>query len=178
MSTPDAVTRNIHYSSARDDWPTPRELFETLKAEFHFTLDAAASHTNTKVPSNYYTNEDNGLVQPWTGTVWCNPPYGRGIGKWIEKAIQSANEGATVALLVPARTDSVWFQQLLRQNPEVRFLAGRVTFEGASDPAPFPSAVVVLRPSANWASSDHRATYVMPKRHDPSRPWQVMRQSM
>ena len=62
---------------------------------------------------------DPGLTQPWPNpdgspaTTYVNPPYGRGIRKWLEKAICSAQGGGTVVMLVPARTDSVWFQQLM-----------------------------------------------------------------
>lgn len=118
----------------------------------------------------YFTEEDDALTQTWSGTVWLNPPYGTGIPRWVEKAIQSADEGATVVMLVPARTDSVWFQQLVRRAHEVRLLAGRVTFVGAANPAPFPSAVVVLRPRA---VSRPATPFTMPTRHD-ERPWARM----
>ena len=170
--TPDPMA--VHYSSRRPDWATPPELFATLDAEFAFTLDAAASPANAKV-ATFYSEADDGLTKPWNGTVWVNPPYGRGIGSWIEKAIRSTQAGATVVMLVPARTDSVWFQQLLAHADEVRFLAGRVTFVGASEPAPFPSAVVVLRPPSRWASGSKGVTYSLPTRHDRAHPWTRMR---
>lgn len=162
----------IHHSSNKGDWETPRELFDQLNAEFKFSLDAAASRKNTKVVS-YYTKEDNGLVQPWKGTVWVNPPYGRGIDKWVEKAIASARAGATVVMLMPARFDTRWGQALLNHADEVRYVAGRVTFVGAKDPAPFPSAIAILRPSPQWASGSKRITFTLPKRHGSS-PWTRM----
>lgn len=167
---------NIHFRSDRDDWPTPMALFATLNAEFGFTLDAAASHENTKVPARYFTIEDDGLKQPWTGTVWCNPPYGKGvIDAWVAKAIQSAREGATVVMLVPARPGSRWFTQLIEHSEEVRLLTGRITFEGAGAPAPFPSAIAVLRPPVAWPSPDKDTTFVIPTRHDYSHPWTTLK---
>lgn len=117
-----------------------------------------------------------GFSGPWTNpdgspaTVFVNPPYGRGIHRWIEKAICSNREGATVVLLVPARTDSVWFQQLMHHADEIRLLAGRITFVGAPEPAPFPSAVVVLR-SLDWTDIRTWERYRIPRRHDPARNW-------
>lgn len=169
----------IHYSSKRPDWATPSELFATLDAEFDFTLDAAASDDNTKVPTRYFTEADDALTQPWTGIdgaparAFVNPPYGRGIGKWVEKAIRESHRGATVVMLVPARTDSVWFQELAAHAQEVRLLAGRVTFEGASEPAPFPSAIAVLRPITAWSRTPG-VQYSMPTRHDRTNPWTTM----
>lgn len=154
---------NIHFSSKRDDWATPPDLFATLDTEFHFTLDAAASPTNTKVAS-FYSTADDGLAQPWNGTVWVNPPYGKGIiDRWVNKAIQSAAQGATVVMLVPARPGSRWFTQLIHHADEIRFLNRRVTFVGAADPAPFPSAIAVLRPPTHWASGDPTVTYATPQ---------------
>src|SRR5262245_1988437 len=92
------------FTSLSDDWATPQDLFDELNTEFNFTLDVCALPDNAKCPT-YYTPADDGLTQPWAGTVWCNPPYGRTIGQWIEKAIDAARCGATVVALVPARTD-------------------------------------------------------------------------
>jgi len=79
---------NAMFSSATDEWSTPQDLFDRLNDEFHFTIDVCASEENTKV-SRYYTKEQDGLKQDWTGeTVWCNPPYGRQIKRWIHKAYE------------------------------------------------------------------------------------------
>lgn len=166
---------SIHYSSKRDDWPTPDWLFRLLDHELGpFTLDAAASDDNTKVPGRYYTIEDDGLAQPWTGRVFVNPPYGKGvIDQWVTRAIQAVRQGeaSVVVLVVPARPGSRWFTQLIEHAVEVRFVTGRVTFAGADKPAPFPSAVVILRPRPEWTSGDERVTFSLPTRHDYSNPW-------
>lgn len=72
-------------SSLTDDWETPIELWTQLDGEFHFDLDVCASSTNAKC-ARYFTKEEDGLKQNWIGTVWMNPPYGREIGAWMEKA--------------------------------------------------------------------------------------------
>ena len=82
------IKREALFSSASDEWETPHELFDKLNDEFHFTIDVCASEWNAKV-IRYYTKEQNGLNQDWTGeTVWCNPPYGRQVKAWIQKAFK------------------------------------------------------------------------------------------
>lgn len=134
----------VHYSSAKQDWETPSDLFAKLHAEFYFTLDACATKANAKVP-HYYSPDTDALIQTWSGVVWMNPPYGRGIGQWVRKAYDSAQMGATVVCLLPARTDTSWWHDYVMMG-EVRFLRGRIRFVNAPYAAPFPSAIVVFRP--------------------------------
>lgn len=79
------------------------------------------------------------------GTVWCNPPYGREIGKWVEKAYKESLEGVTVVMLLPARTDTKWFHDYIYGKAEIRFVRGRLKFGDSKNSAPFPSMVVVYR---------------------------------
>jgi phage N-6-adenine-methyltransferase len=127
------------------EWETPQWFFETLNAEFEFTLDVCAQPVNAKCP-RFFTPEDDGLAQPWEGVCWCNPPYGRNvIDPWIAKARQSAMQGAIVVCLVPVRTDTKWWHSHVVHG-EIRFLERRLKFGGATNPAPFPNAVVIFRP--------------------------------
>ncbi len=74
-------------------------------------LDPAATETTAKC-KHYYTPETDGLLQSWDygGAVFCNPPYGREIGKWVEKAYNEAMKiKYPVVLLIPARTDTAYF---------------------------------------------------------------------
>ncbi len=138
---------NCLFSSLRNDWETPPEVFEPLNQEFHFELDVCALPETAKCP-RYYTPNDDGLAQKWRGVCWMNPPYGRQIAKWVRKAYESAREGATVVCLLPARTDTAWWHDYCANASEIRFLRGRVYFlqNGArSTAAPFPSAVVIFR---------------------------------
>lgn len=124
------------------EWPTPQAFFDDLDREFGFTLDAAASDDNAKV-SKYFTIEDDGLSQDWTGeVVWCNPPYGDQIKHWVYKA---ATSDCTTVMLVPARVDTKWFHDVVLDRAEVRFVRGRIKFEGAQWTAPFPCMVLVFR---------------------------------
>lgn len=139
----------VHFSSATDDWATPQDFFDKLNAQFRFTLDVCASEGNAKC-SKFYTREDNGLSKPWEGVAWMNPPYGRGIDQWMRKAYESARDGATVVCLVPARTDTRWWQNYAAKG-EVFFVPGRLKFGDAKANAPFPCAVIVFRPQVAWA---------------------------
>lgn len=132
------------FSSKTPEWATPQKFFDALDAEFRFTLDAAASAENHKC-ARYFTKEDDALKQEWTGMVWLNPPYGRGIGAWVKKAYESALGGALVVCLLPARTDTSWFWDYCFKG-EVRFIRGRLKFGDGKNSAPFPSAVVIFRP--------------------------------
>lgn len=134
---------DVHFSSKTDQWATPQDLFDQLDAEFGFTLDVCATFENAKC-DRYFTAEDDGLAQQWTGVCWMNPPYGEEIGQWVEKARLSSTD-ATVACLVPARVDTAWWWNNCRFG-EVRFLRGRLKFGDGSNSAPFPSAVVVFGP--------------------------------
>lgn len=138
----------VHFSSETEEWPTPQWLFDSLNREFGFTVDVCSTVENAKC-ERYFTRADNGLLMPWVGEVcWMNPPYGSEIGQWMAKAFGAArDEGATVVCLVPSRTDTEWWHRYAMKH-EIRFLKGRLKFGNAENPAPFPSAVVVMRPNA------------------------------
>lgn len=132
-------------SSATDMWETPQWLFNLLNEQYHFDVDVCAVPENAKC-STYFTPEQNGLSQEWKGVCWMNPPYGRNIGKWIKKAYESAQAGATVVCLLPARTDTAWWHDYVMKGGQITFLRGRLKFGNAKNSAPFPSAIVVFKP--------------------------------
>ena len=141
------------FSSKTDDWYTPDDLFDRLNNEFGpIVLDVCATPENSKCPV-FYTREQDGLVQNWAEAAdqiipgarcWMNPPYGRAIGKWIQKASREAHLGAVTVALLPARVDTAWFHDYILGQHYVRFLRGRLKFGGAKNSAPFPSMVVVF----------------------------------
>lgn len=137
------MNTDVMFSSATDMWATPQDFFDKLDQEFHFTLDACATADNAKC-KKFWGPEDDGLKQSWEGTVWCNPPYGRDIGKWVAKAVRSALEGATVVMLLPARTDTRWFHKWIYRRAEVRYVPGRLKFGDGKNSAPFPSMVCIF----------------------------------
>jgi len=136
------------FSSKNNDWGTPWSLFEAIDAEFHFALDAAASSENAKC-AHYVTEKDDGLSQSWLdlgkgGAVWLNPPYGRGIGDWIEKAYRESVKGCVVVCLTFCRTDTKWWHDWAMKAAEIRLIPGRVTFGGSKAGAPAPSCLLVF----------------------------------
>ena len=137
---------NVHFSSKKMDWATPWELFRAWDLSHGpFDYDVCATPQNAKC-RKYFTPEMNGLLQSWYGFCWMNPPYGREIGRWIAKAVGEVQVGNAerVVCLVPARTDTAWWHELVMRCGEIHFLRGRVRFEGAEHAAPFPSAIVVF----------------------------------
>lgn len=141
--------------AATDDWATPQAFFDVLNAEFAFTLDVSASSGNHKTaewfgfdhpdPGRRNALDDDWAVAAKGGTVFMNPPYGRTIGRWTAKAAATAAAGTTVVCVLPARTDTRWFQDCCVGH-ELRFVRGRLRFGAGIAPAPFPSVVVVMRP--------------------------------
>lgn len=144
------------FTSTTDEWPTPQDLFDTLNAEFDFTLDPCADYGNAKCPL-FFTREDDGLAQSWGGTVFMNPPYGREMRLWIEKAYEESLLGASVVCLIPARTDTTYWHDFVMKAAEVRFIRRRLHFsnarhderkasgEATAHNAPFPSVIVVFK---------------------------------
>ena len=74
-----------------------------------------------------------------------NPPYGREIPKWVEKAYESAKSGeATVVCLLPSRTDTKWWHDHVMKADTIRFIKGRLKFDGHKNSAPFPSVIAIF----------------------------------
>jgi len=140
------MNAEVMFSSKTDMWETPQYFFDSLDNEFHFGLDVCATPENAKC-SKYFTVADNGLDKEWSGNgnIWCNPPYGREIGKWVKKASEESKTGETVVMLLPARTDTKWFHDYIYGKAETRFVKGRIKFGGSNNSAPFPSMVVIFR---------------------------------
>ena len=120
------------FSSKTCEWATPQDLFDKLNAEFHFTLDPCADDSNHKC-ERYFTKEQDGLMQDWSGEiVFCNPPYGREVSKWVRKCFNEVYAGGCLCavMLVPARTDTRWFHEYIYHKADVRFIKGRLKFGG------------------------------------------------
>lgn len=122
----------------REEWQTPPELFKALDRQYHFTLDAAAQPWNA-LCSKYFTPQDNGIAQEWKGErVFCNPPSGRKLEQWVKKAAQeSRHKNTTVVMLLPAGTDTKWFQTYIcgKDGVTVYLLPGRVAFTNKRRPS-------------------------------------------
>jgi site-specific DNA-methyltransferase (adenine-specific) len=124
----------VVFKSQTVEWPTPPEVYEQLNREFHFDFDPCPQGATEDGLASLFTS--------WAGKrVFCNPPYGPAIRKWLERA----HEAQVAVFLIPARTDTKWFHELILPHAaEVRFIKGRLKFVGAKHCAPFPSMVVVF----------------------------------
>jgi len=149
----------LHFSSEDMTWGTPIDFYNEMNNEFNFTLDVAAAPATAKC-EKYYTEDDDGLSKDWSGEVcWMNPPYGREIKYWIEKAYNESRKGAVVVALIPFRPDTrYWFDYIWQPIPnntftyattprdgvEVRAIKGRLKFGDSKSSAPFPSAIIIF----------------------------------
>ena len=140
------MNKELMFSSKTDMWATPQEFYDKLNDEFNFTLDPCATEDNKKC-DNFFTVDDDGLKQDWSGNiVFCNPPYGRAIKDWVKKSYEeSLKTNTTVVMLIPSRTDTIYFHEFIYGKAEIRFIKGRLKFGDAKNSAPFPSMVVIYR---------------------------------
>jgi len=138
--------KNTQQKPKNTEWATPDEWFAYLDLEFSFTLDPCCQ-TDTAKTKRHFTPSENGLSQSWAEErVYMNPPYGKDISKWMDKAYTEARDNlALVVCLIPASVDTRWWHSFASKG-EVRFPVGRIKFAGADSCAPFPVAIVIFRP--------------------------------
>ena len=136
-------------SSKKMDWCTPQDFFDKLNAEFGFVLDPAATDKTAKC-SLYYTPEMDGLSQSWDrgGAVFCNPPYGREIGKWVKKAYEEARGGGTPLYCLSQR-------ERIRPTFTITYTEKRksVSFAGGFASRTTKGTPEIPRPSLLWLLS-------------------------
>lgn len=139
----------VHFSSADTRWSTPRALFADLHEEFGFTIDVCASSENSCLP-RFWTERDEALMRSWEGErVWMNPPYGRQIGRWLEKAHTESGSADLIVALLPSRTDTAWWHDYVMGCDQIRFLRRRLEFgvptatRPEGNKAPFPSCLAI-----------------------------------
>ncbi len=115
--------RTVHYRTQED-------LLRDLHREFRFDLDPCP------------IGGSGGLEKSWAGRrVYCNPPYGRDVAKWLAKGL----EARLAVFNLPARTDTAWWHEFFPKASQVRFVRGRLRFGGATFSAPFPSVLLIFR---------------------------------
>jgi len=124
----------VLFSSLSPHWNTPESIFNELNAEFHFDDDPCPA------------GGIFGLDRPWGKSSFVNPPYSQ-IKAWTEKGLAEYKQGKTIVFLIPSRTDTKWFHEIvLLFASEIRFIKGRLRFGGAKFNAPFPSMIVIFKP--------------------------------
>ncbi len=123
------------FSSCKQSWEIPNELFKELDGEFHFNHDPCPIHF-----------QGDGLREEWGTSTFVNPPYSE-ISIWLQKGYQESQKGKTVVFLIPSRTDTRWWHEFVMNAQEIRFIRGRLRFGGAKWNAPFPSCIVIFKQS-------------------------------
>ena len=136
------------FSSNTDEWGTPEDVFYKLNKQYNFTLDAAASDNNHKC-NKYYTKETNGLTKDWSNErVFCNPPYSE-ISLWSKKCYEESKKAEIIVMLIPSRTDTIYFHKYIYNIAEIIFIKGRLKFvsdqNSNTGAAPFPSMLVIYK---------------------------------
>jgi hypothetical protein len=127
---------SVHFMAVRDNWKTPKATYEALNAEFNFDFDPCP-------PDPQF----DGLNVEWGLRNFVNPPYGKAIVEWLAKAKEEQNKGKLSVFLLPSRTDTRWFHDYALKANEIRFVKGRLKFDEHQNSAPFPSVVLVFRPT-------------------------------
>lgn len=140
-------------SSDRMDWQTPESVLELVRRVGEIAIDPCTTEDNPVGAWGFFTPARNGLLAQWDtrglrglgdeapGLVFVNPPYGRKLPEWIGCCVEWARDGVPIIALVPARTDTRWFESAVRSAQALCLWRGRITFRGAPHPAPFPSAL-------------------------------------
>ncbi len=126
----------ILFKSERQDWKTPENLYKKLNKEFKFNFDPCPTGHPELLP--------DGLNIEWGDSNFVNPPY-KEIAKWIKKGFEEWKKGKTVVFLIPSRTCTRWWHAYCMNATEIRFIKGRLKFQGAKYNAPFPSCIVVFK---------------------------------
>lgn len=135
-SEPKPMRQNVHFSSQRMDWRTPKAVYQVLDAEFRFDFDPCPSDPQ-------WDGLDPSLK--WGRSNYVNPPYGRELPKWVARGYEEYMRGNTVVFLIPSRTDTKWWHEYCMNATEIRFIKGRLKFDDQENSAPFPSAIVIFK---------------------------------
>jgi hypothetical protein len=132
------VTFVTHYSGTRrQNWTTPRAMFDTLNGEYGFTLDGASGDGNALLPRSVTASD---VFVSWEGErVFCNPPWKR-----IAEFVELAALADLAVLLVPARVNARWFHRALELGAAVRFFQGRPRFGDGKGNSPFDCLLLVF----------------------------------
>jgi hypothetical protein len=143
----------VEHRSANPNHETPDVILDLVRSFAPIKLDPCTTKSNPTGAEYIRTPQcsPDGLETAWhefDGLVYVNPPYGRRKGQrcleWVNKAIEEYQQGAEIIMLLPARTDTQWFQRLFRFSVPILWIKGRLTFKGQKSGAPFPSALIYM----------------------------------
>ena len=134
----------VHFSSAHDNWSTPKDVYSSLDAEFKFDFDPCPLWgAEVRSMSGNFSPSQDGLLVEWGKSNFVNPPYSD-ISNWCKKAHEEWQKGKTVVMLIPSRTDTKYWHEYIMKATEIRFIKGRLKFGDSKNSAPFPSCIVIF----------------------------------
>jgi len=133
-------------SQKTDEWSSPKELVEPLDdAVGGFDLDPCSGAEESPFANNTYTEDEDGLAQPWKGVVWVNPPYS-GVSEWVDKAVNETVHGNAKSTFFLCKGDSStnWWQRAAKHATCVLAIDHRLSFGDGENSAPFASHILVF----------------------------------
>jgi phage N-6-adenine-methyltransferase len=121
----DKIMKNRNLKNS-DNWKTPDSLYNELNTEFNFDFDPCPLNIGVVTPDN------DGLLVEWGLKNFVNPPYSLKLKTaFVKKAVEFKNKRRVCVLLLPVSTSTKLFHDIILPNAnEIRFIKGRVKFEG------------------------------------------------
>lgn len=118
-------------NKSHNNWKTPDYLYQELNKEFLFDFDPCPLYYGTLPPPD----DRNGLIIEWGQRNFVNPPYSRKLKEaFVKRAIYFKERGKTSVVLIPVSTSTALYHDHIVPNAdEIRFLRGRVKFEGLNN---------------------------------------------
>lgn len=113
-----------------EEWYTPPELLDLIYQVMDVDLDPASPYPPSVLARRHYDKKSNGLIKPWFGNVYLNPPYGRNINQWISKLCDEWEQFHinNAVVLIPNKTDTKWFFDLAQHARCFCTITGRIKF--------------------------------------------------
>lgn len=136
------------FKSKSTEYETPDDIFKPLQKEFNIILDVCATGKNKKC-NKYYDIDIAAFKQDWykIGNAWMNPPFGKNLKKWVEKAYKESQKGIVVVCLLPVRSNTNWWHEYCMKG-EIRFLRGEIKFNNMKRGLWLPFAIVIFKPKS------------------------------
>jgi len=136
---------NNKFKSESSEYETPNEIFIPLQKEFNLKLDVCATKENAKC-NLFFTKEDDALDKDWDKNFWMNPPFGRSLKKWVQKAYEESEKGVTGVMILPVRSNTIWWHKfIIDTKAEVRFLKGEIKFSNQKNGLWLPFAIIIFK---------------------------------